>query len=562
MGQIETIRKDLADLEVTTESLSCPPVSTLLPPSSTNMDSFKPATQEEISKIIKGSSKASCKLDPLPTRLLSDHFLPELLPIITDIVNCSLSNGDFPSSLKIAMVKPLLKKLSLDPEIFKHFRPISNLSFLSKIIERIAAKRLFDHMTQNGLHDIMQSAYKPCHSTETALLRVKNDILSAIDNKSGVFLALIDLSAAFDTVDHEILITFLEDTIGIKGAALDWFRSYLSGRMQCISIDNVMSNLVELLFGVPQGSVMGPFKFCVYTLPIGAIIRSHGLSYHIYADDTQVYLSFDVENPEEALDKLNSCLADIRSWMIKNKLKINDSKTEFVIFSSPSATSKLPADLELQVGNSNIKPASNAKNLGVMFDQHLKMETQVTSICKSANFHIRNIGKIRHLITDSSAQQLVHAFITSRLDYCNSLLIGLPDTQLNRLQRIQNTAARIVSRTKKFDHVTPVLNRLHWLPIKKRIEFKTLLLTYRCVNGKAPKYLEELLSPYEPSRRLRSSDQHLLNIPTCRLKTYGDKCFSIAAPKAWNSLPMELRMSSSLDVFKKKLKTHLFKANA
>jgi hypothetical protein len=559
MGKVETIRKDLSELEATTEPLSCPPVSTLLPPSESNMDIFRPATQEEISKIIKGSSKASCKLDPLPNRLLSDHFLPELLPIITDIVNSSLESGDFPDSLKIAMVKPLLKKLSLDPEIFKNFRPISNLSFLSKIIERIAAKRLFDHMTENGLHDIMQSAYKPCHSTETALLHVKNDILSAIDKKSGVFLALIDLRAAFHTVDHEILLTFLEHTIGIKGSALNWFKSYLSGRTQCISIDNVMSHLAELLFGVPQGSVMGPFKFCVYTLPIGAIIRSHGLSYHIYADDTQVYLAFDINDPQHALDRLNACLADIRSWMIQNKLKINDSKTEFIILASPNALSKLQSNLKLHIGKSCINPASSAKNLGVIFDKHLKMEAQVTNICKSANFHLRNIGAIRHLLTDSSAQQLVHSFITSRLDYCNSLLIGLPDSQLNRLQRIQNNAARVVSKTKKFDHVSPVLKSLHWLPIRKRIEFKTLLLSYRCVNGMAPQYLAELLTPYVPSRKLRSADQNLLHVPACRLKSYGEKCFSVSAPKAWNNLPLDIKMSSSLDMFKKRLKTHLFK---
>jgi hypothetical protein len=245
-------------------------------------------------------------------------------------------------------------------------------------------------------------------------------------------------------VDHKILLTFLENTKGIRGSALNWFSSYLSGRTQCISIDNVMSHLIELLFGVPQGSVMGPFKFCVYTLPIGAIIRSHGLGYHIYADDTQIYVAFESDDPKQALDKLNACLRDIRSWMIQNKLKINDSKTEFLILASPNAYSKLNSDLELHVGNSHIKPAPSAKNLGVIFDKHLQMEAQVTGICRSANFHLRNIGAIRHLLTDSSSQKLVHSFITSRLDYCNSLLIGLPDSQLNRLQRIQNNAARVV----------------------------------------------------------------------------------------------------------------------
>ena len=270
-------------------------------------------------------------MDLIPTKLLTDHFLDELVPVITDIVNKSLTSGEFPVSLKIALVKPLLKKISLNPEIFKNFRPVSNLSFLSKVIERVAAKRLFAHMSENELHDLLQSAYKPGHSTETALLRVQNDILSALDNKSGVFLALIDLSAAFDTVDHNILLTFLRDTIGLCESALEWCKSYLTGRTQCVSIDNVLSDVSDLLYGVPRGSVMGSLKFCLYTLPLGSIIKAHGFSYHIYADDTQVYLTFSLDEQEEALQKLNSCFRDIRTWMIKNKLKINDEQTEFLI---------------------------------------------------------------------------------------------------------------------------------------------------------------------------------------------------------------------------------------
>jgi exonuclease III len=271
-GKIETIRSTLSDLEATAEPLTCPPIPELLPPSKNQMNSFELATEDEILKIIKSSSKASCELDPIPTRLLTDHFLPELLPVITEMVNASLASGIFPASLKTALVRPLLKKLSLDSNVLKNFRPVSNLSFLSKIIEKIAARRLFTHMTENGIHDIMQSAYKPFHSTETALLRVQNDILSALDNKSGVYLALIDLSAAFDTVDHNILLDFMKDTVGINGDAWNWFQSYLTGRTQQVSVENVVSELAKLLYGVPQGSVMGPIKYCIYTLNIGAII--------------------------------------------------------------------------------------------------------------------------------------------------------------------------------------------------------------------------------------------------------------------------------------------------
>ena len=283
------------------------------------------------------------------------------------------------------------------------------------------------------------------------------------------------------------------------------------------------------------------------------------MQYSIYADDTQVYLSFDLKDATNALQKLNSCLSDIRSWMIENKLKINDDKTEFLIIASPHSHKKLTDNHSLTVGNSSIGPSSSAKNLGVIFDNNMNMEKQVSNICKSANFQLRNIGSIRKCLNDTAAAQLVHSLITSRLDYCNSLLGGIPDSQIERLQRVQNNAARIVARLKKFDHITPTLRSLHWLPVKYRIEFKTLLLTYRILNDSAPSYLKDLISPYKQSRSLRSGDKLLLTVPRSKTKSYGDRCFSFRAPKAWNALPLEIRSSENINSFKSNVKTHLFR---
>ena len=201
--KISNIRSDLANMESSTANLQCPPLETLLAKAS-KLLSFRPTTISEIINIIKKSSKTSCPLDPIPTNLLCD-ILPTLAPVIAEIVNACLKSGIFPSDLKSAIVQPLLKKPSLDREILKNFRPVSNLSFLSKIIEKVIAARLLDHMTENNLMDPLQSAYRKGHSTETALLRVHNDIVSAVDKGNGVGLILLDLSAAFDTVDHTIL---------------------------------------------------------------------------------------------------------------------------------------------------------------------------------------------------------------------------------------------------------------------------------------------------------------------------------------------------------------------
>ena len=199
-------------------------------------------------------------------------------------------------------------------------------------------------------------------------------------------LILLDLSAAFDTVDHTILLTFLKEHIGLGGLALDLLKSYLTGRTQCVSIKGVLSELHELAYGVPQGSVLGPIEFCIYTTPLGAILKHYKINYHIYANDTQIYCSFEINSLDDILGSISDCIADIRHWMIKNKLKINDDKTEFLLITSPFV--KLTRDVLISIGQDQISPSSSCKSLGVMFDQHLSMDTQVKSICRSAHFHI------------------------------------------------------------------------------------------------------------------------------------------------------------------------------
>ena len=194
------------------------------------------------------------------------------------------------------------------------------------------------------------------------------------------------------------------------------------------------------------------------------------------------------------------------------------------------------------------------------FDSSLSMEKHISNVVKSTNFHLRNIGSIRNVLTENATAQLVHAMITSRLDYCNSLLLGLPDSQISRLQKIQNHAARVVSRIGKYDHITPTLKLLHWLPVRQRIMFKTLLLTFKALNGKAPDYIRELLQPLDRKTSTRNtSNEHVLRVPKASKRvTFGERRFSVVAPMEWNRLPLDIRASTSVDVFKRKLKTFLF----
>ena len=325
--------------------------------------------------------------------------------------------------------------------------------------------QLTNHVRTHHLEEWFQSAYKIHHSTETALVKVQNDILRAIDDNRSVLLLLLDLSAAFGTVDHSTLLLRLLTRFGVKGSAIAWFESYLASRKYYVQVEGYRSSLPSLDSGVPQGSVLGPFLYVLYTSPVDDIIKSHDLQYHFYADDTQFYITFKTDSADDAClakSRVEHCVEEIDRWMILNKLKFNDDKMELIVFSSKYRSR--PCLSTVQIGSECIEQSNTVRNLGVLFDQTLSFGEHVSKLCKSSHYHPRNISKIRKYLDENSTETLVHAFVSSKLDYCNALLIGRPKYQIDRLQSVLNTAARIVTFTCKYDHITPVQVRLHLAP--------------------------------------------------------------------------------------------------
>ena len=430
-------QSDFNDLDV--PSLDC------------SFDSFVPVSDEELFKLCKKLLFKSCDLDPIPSSLLRQN-LRLLLPIICKIVNLSLTSGSVPSTLKTAVLRTLLKKSSLDHEILKNYRPISNLKMVSKVIEKVVYHQLNTYLTGNDLYEPLQSAYRPHHSCETALLRVSNDILQSLDKRQCVAMLFLDLSAAFDTVDHSILLNRLRHKFGVCGNALKWFQSYLSNRCQFVSIDGVSSESLPLGCGVPQGSVLGPILYLLYTSPVADILRKHKMSFHFYADDTQIYIPFSC-NDDSALDdaicKINACLREIDLWMTTNKLKLNKDKTEFLLFSSKHCP--LRSSPVIQFGSEIIRPSSDVRNIGVNFDSSMSMLNHIKLTCKSSFYHLRNIAKIRRFLSVKSTEILIHSLISSKLDNCNSLLNGLLKFLIDCLQAVQNASARLITLSKNLN---------------------------------------------------------------------------------------------------------------
>jgi len=281
---------------------------------------------------------------------------------------------------------------------------------------------------------------------------------------------------------------------------------------------------------------------------------------HLYADDTQLYLPFQPDQSEDAMKRLNACVEDIPQWMEKNFLKLNDTKTEFIIFGTPKNVGKV-VEWTVDVGDAIILPSASVRNIGAMLNPTFNMETHIIGMKRACYLQLRSLSRIRKYLTQEAAEKLTHAFVTSRLDNLNSLLINTPSFQVHQLQLIQNTAARIVTQESKFCHITPILKELHWLPVEARIEFKTLLQVYKCVNGTAPGYLSSLVDFYScPREGLRSAkDTFKLKIPSSKLQKFGDRAFSVAGPRIWNDLPRHIRESPSVASFKQAVKTHLFK---
>ena len=512
-------------------------------------------------KIISKTATKSCELDPMNTNILKDN-ISVLAPVLVDIVNTSLEDAIVTENLKSAMVRLLLKKPGL-PLIFKNFRPVSNLSYLSKLIERVVCEQIMFFAEKSGNLEKYQLAYRPNHSTETALLKVRTDLLAAIDRKEVTCLILLDLSAAFDTVDHQLLLNRLRFRFGIEGKCLEWIESYLTNRNQQVVIGSHQSSSKQLTQGVPQGSVLGPILFTLYMSPLGDICRRHGIDFHGYADDSQNYLSFrpsrnDNTPTQDCLLKLQNCIDEIRKWMGMNLLKLNNDKTEFLMVGTQYQLS-VAGDLGITIGQDLIKSCSVVRNLGVMFDRNLKSTTHVNKLVSISYVTMRNITRIRHSLDQDTLKTLCQALVMSKIDYCNSTLLGTANYNLVKLQRVQNMLCRIVTATGKYDKISDQMIGLHWLKVEYRIIFKIAILMFRCVNNMAPSDLTDLISTgCRHNLNLHSQAQGLL--PTARARTtqVHKQSFALVGPRIWNSLPDHIKMTNTIDKFKASLKTHLF----
>ena len=389
----------------------------------------------------------------------------------------------------MALVTPIIKNQSLEKSTLSNYRPISNLSYISKTLERVVCSQLNTYLNANNILNKYQSAYTIYKSTETALTHIL-DKIRLFPTQHPSIIVLLDLSAAFDTIDHTILLHRLE-SIGLSGVVLAWFTSYLSDRTYSIYIEKHKTKPRTLSHGVPQGSVLGPILFNIYISPLLDIFDNYpDIHFHTYADDLQIYCN--LPNPPTNIATLNNCLEDIRRWLSTNSLSLNTHKTQAILINT---TKTIPIVPLIQINNHDIKYSPCVKNLGITIDQTLNFTQYTIDLSKSINRTLHTIRLIRPSITTELSTLLATSLILPRLDYCNSILHRLPKNSLIPLNRLLNSTARTVYRIPKYSrtHITPYLKSLHWLPISQRIQYKTLLISHQVIHHNHPDYLTDIL---------------------------------------------------------------------
>ena len=521
------------------------------------LSSSDPTTFSEVRGLVFSSRGRQCGLGSVPAFLLRLCF-DGLGPAVVGVVDFSLSEGIFPSSFGRAVVRPLLKKPSLPDDGLDNFRPVSGLNFVSGILERVVASRVQSRLLSDSLSSSFRSACRVFRSAGAALLGVRGGLILAVGRGGVASLVLLDLSAAFGAVGRSVLLRRLQHWFGLHGTSLGWFSSCLASRSQAVSIRGSTSSFSGLSCGVPRGSVLGPLLFALCAAPLGSVISESSVRYHLCAGDARLYVSFAPSGSTSSLGVLSGAFSGMLSWMGSGRLLLGPSGAGFLLIGAGRRRLKFSRLTALSLGGGIIPVGSSARGLGFVFGSGMSFTDRIDSLSGSCHFHIRDIRRIRHLLPLSAATALANSLVSSKLDYCNSLYNGISQANLNKIQRIQNTLARVVTNTSKFEHITPILKKLHWLPIKQRIDYKLCLLTYKTLQIQQPTYLYNSLSFPSHSLSTRSSDSSVLSIPYVRT-SLGKRAFSVIAPRLWNSLPPDTRNSLSVSTFRSKLKTHLFK---
>ena len=500
---------------------------------------FEHTTEDELQKMISSFGVKTCMEDPIPSKIFRG-VTDVILPVLVKLVNQSLSEGSM-DGVNWSVLDPLLKKAGLDSDMKKNYRPVNNLLFFSKLTERIVSVRLDNHMDKHSLHENSQFGYKRHHNTETMILSLTDEALRGFDNDMATIVIFLDLSAAFDTIDIDKLLQIIDKEIGIGSIALQWFRSFLTGRTQRVKISGTYSESLEVPCGAPQGSVLGPKLFNINVRSQPLAFKHCKFNSSSFADDSNGRRSFALTFQFGTINnEVAKCMQEMIHWSNEFFMKINPDKTEIILLRPTSLNQNVIIN-GVFIEEQCIRFSNEVKNVGVWIDKNLSMTKHINIIVSHCYKILRDISRIKKYLLKEQLECLVHAVITSRLDYCNSLFINISKDNLHKLQKLQNAAARLVLGRRQRDSATKALKELHWLNVEKRIIFKILLLVHKVVRGQC-----NMTISYK-SFNGRPEDYLLLQTP-CFKTNYGRRTFEYNGSRLWNALPVDMRMEENVEI--------------
>jgi hypothetical protein len=518
---------------------------------------IRPCTDNQILKIITAIKTNASGHDDITMEMIR-LTLNVTLPVITHIINSSIALNIFPKAWKIARVKPIPK--SNKTENYKDLRPISILPALSKIIEKVVSEQLTKYLEDNSVLPPTQSGFRGKHGTATALAKVTDDVIAAADKGMGSILVLLDFSRAFDCLNPSLLLSKMA-YYGVSEPSCKWFQSFLTDRRQYVELQTdeggvVRSKIENISRGTPQGSILSPLLFILYTADLVRNLKY--CSVHLYADDTQLYYSFVPHDLDMSISKINEDLDVVAKWSLKNNLVLNPKKSQFIILGNKWQRNKIKEqDPKIKIGTESIVRVENAKNLGMTIDEELRYVEHINIKIRNAFYRLKVLYNIRKYVSEKIREILVESLVLSQLNY-GDIVYGprlLAKTK-NSIQRVQNACVRFCYNVPKRAHITPFLNERNILNMSNRRHLHLAYTVRKIIELEKPQYLFHKLKWVEDTRgRVLRRSTKLVIPPHKTIFFRGG--FKFAAAKIWNDLPPPLRERIPLFKFKQLVKGHL-----
>jgi len=512
--------------------------------------SFSLVSIEEVGRVVASIRSNAVGSDFITIKMIS-LCCPVILPVVTHIVNTCLLEGVFPSVWGEAHVIPFPKVKNCSE--FKDLRPISILSPFAKILEKIIDKQVRGHLSSFNILPENQSGFRPHYDCASVLAAICDDIISSLDSNLNTALVLIDFSKAFDTIDHGLLLSILH-FVGFSEDAIGFFYNYLSNRSQRVKISNQLSEALPLSCGVPQGSVLGPLLYNIYTSQLYNCLEF--CKYHLYADDSQIYYSFENKNVAHAENVINNDLDKLVTTATNHGLKINPIKSSVLLFCKKRDREFLQRGLSLTLGGNTLPFSSVAKDLGLYLDTDLRFRKHVSGLVCKAYGSLRRIYLYRRFLTSSVRKILCESLVLSHFNFCDVVYGPCLDANTAmRIQRVQNSCLRFIYGIRRRNRISYTLKLAKWLNMDQRRYLHLICFFHKVLIFKTPPYLFTRLSYRTDIHNLNLRHRGLLCIPRYR-STFFRRSFSYLIASSYNKVPNDfkvLRLSS----FKYRLKNKL-----